>query len=147
MPSVGRVKVTEYWPVLLVELGEAPSDGEILRMFDAYDRAYARRERFCAITSSIKLRRLPSPATRQLIATKAKQHEDASKLWMLQSVVVISSTIVRGAMTAVTWLSPPVYPLAHAADLDTAVDIVQRALEGDGRNAPAELVALRNSTT
>ena len=67
--------------------------------------------------------------------------------WVRPSVVVISSTIVRGAMTAVTWLSPPVYPLAHAADLDTAVDIVQRALEGDGRNAPAELVALRNSTT
>jgi hypothetical protein len=115
----------DLWPVLYVRISGAVTDRGWRDMYAAYARFYAKKQRYLCITDATGLRAVPDAQARGLIASLAKVHEPDSKLWIWHSHVVFDSAIVRGALTAITWLAPPVYPISYVA---TAKDAVARSV-------------------
>ena len=124
------------WPVLLFRLNESLEIEDYERLFALYELSYARGERFVSIIEGKRVLQVPGPAARKLIAVKAKEHEPHSIRWVAQSTVVVQNGLVRGAVTAITWLSPPVYPLSFEPTLQAAVETVAGALKREGRDLP-----------
>jgi hypothetical protein len=126
----------EHWPILVFRFNETVSLVDYERLFALYERSYTRRERFASIMEGKRVVQVPPPAARRFVAEQAKVHEPQSIRWVAQSTVVLQNSILRGAVTAITWLSPPVYPLSFAPTFQTAVETVTSALRHEGREIP-----------
>lgn len=127
------------WPVVVFELGDGMTDRDWSRMFAAYERFYTRPERFCPITDGSRMTRIPSAATRSLIAKLTKQHEPQSRTRILHSFAVAGGELTRGLLTALNWLSPPVYPIVVVTSMREAKERARAALLAAGYAVPGSL--------
>jgi hypothetical protein len=119
--STSALRIDEsLWPVVVFELGDGMTDRDWSEMFGCYSRLYTRAERFCPITDGSKMTRIPSASTRSLIARLTKEHEVHSRARILHSFAVAGSELTRGLLTALNWLSPPVYPIEVLTSLHEA---------------------------
>jgi len=101
-------------------------------MFDVYEEAYTRRERFAVLNDSTRMRGAPSAAIRRRIAELAKAHEEQSGRWVVHSATVVTNPVFRGVLTALNWLSPPVYRQTVHGERQGAVAALIRSLEEEG---------------
>jgi hypothetical protein len=146
-PSIqnGIRAVVETWPLLRFEMIGTPSEKDWVGMFAVYDQAYARNERFVALNDATKLSSAPTAAVRKRVASLAKAHEPQSKRWMIHSATVVSNPLLRGAMTALNWLAPPVYKqTVHATALE-AVNALVTSLEREGLGMSTALRTYREA--
>jgi hypothetical protein len=127
------------WPIVVFELGNGMTDRDWSAMFSCYGRLYTRAERFCPITDGSKLTRIPSASTRGLIAKLTKEHEPQSRTRILHSFAVAGGELTRGLLTALNWLSPPVYPIEVVTNLLEAKQLARAALVQAGYAVPALL--------
>lgn len=127
---------TSSWPLVVVAFRGAPGDEDWAAMFAAYEEWYRRRQPFHVVNDTAGLYAVPNAAQRKLIAEKAREHEGMSRKWIVGSATVVSSALVRGALTAITWLAPPVYHLTLCASLDEAMRVARLALERRGIRVP-----------
>jgi hypothetical protein len=128
----GIVVDIDTWPLVRFSMIGAPQESDWLGMFSTFDDLYRRRERFIVLNDTGQLTSAPSAAIRQKVADRAKAHEPQSKLWIVHSAIVVSNPILRGAMTALNWLAPPVYKqTVHGTPVD-AVNALVASLEREG---------------
>jgi hypothetical protein len=131
----------DLWPVLYIRLRGRMREEEWLEVFRAFSRFYARGARYCSIIDSSAITALPSATSRSLIAQLAKEHEPESRRWILESNVVIDNALARGALTAIQWLAPPVYPLYYVATRQEAFARAFAALARDNRPVSEDIRA------
>jgi len=134
---------TRLWPLLLITFRGSPEDADWERMFASYEECYRRAEPFHIINDGVGIRSTPSPRQRQLVATKAREHEAMSKAWVVGSATVVPNAVLRGIVTAITWLAPPVYALSLCATLPEAVDIAFGRLRARGIPIGPDLLRYR----
>jgi hypothetical protein len=126
----------DLWPILFIRLRGRVHEDQWIEIFHAYSRLYARRERYCSVVDTSQIAGLPSATSRNLIARLAKEHENQSRSWIVESNVVIVNSLARGALTAVHWLSPPVYPIYYVASCEEAFARAFSALAREKRPVP-----------
>jgi hypothetical protein len=96
------------FPLLLVRFGPDWTQQE----FDGYLGWYLarlRRRQRLAIVFDATQARAPSAVERRQQADFLREHEALLKLHCVGAAFAISSTVIRGALTAIFWIQPPVY--------------------------------------
>jgi hypothetical protein len=81
--------------------------------------ALKRGKRFALISDTIGSAP-PDASERRLIADSFEQYEDLWKKHCVGGAAIVSSQLIRGAMTALQWLRPPPFPTANFATRDEA---------------------------
>jgi hypothetical protein len=141
----GIVVDLDTWPLVRFNMIGTPQESDWLQLFSTFDELYRRRERFAVLNDTSQLSSAPSAAIRQKVADRAKAHEPQSKLWIVHSATVVSNPILRGAMTALNWLAPPVYKqTVHGTPVD-AVNALVASLQQEGIAISATLRTFREA--
>jgi hypothetical protein len=123
MAGETRITVDEsMWPLVVVTYPRHNSADGWDKMFRTYEAMYQRRERFHVVSDGTRTEGVPGPAERRVISEYTKAHEESSRRWVLGSSVAVVNPLVRGALTALAWVAPPVYKLTYFATLAECVD-------------------------
>lgn len=61
-----------------------------------------------------------SARQRSMLAEAEKTYKHVDRAFNAAQAVVVQSTLMRGVLTAIYWISPPVYPVKVSATLDDA---------------------------
>lgn len=98
---------THLWP-LFVTIVPARFDTEDLRLYIAeVTRLYERKERFATLVDTTALAELPGAAARRVLADWQNDTVEQIRTYNVCTATVLSSALVRGAMTAMHWLFKP----------------------------------------
>jgi hypothetical protein len=143
--SPGIAMDDSMWPLVVITFPSSTTEDDWVRMFQAYEQYYERREPFHVVNDGISVNAAISASQRRLIANKAKEHEPMSVRWCLGGATVVSNPITRGVVTAITWIAPPAYKLTLHATLFDAVGEALHTLERNGIQVPERALLYRRS--
>ncbi len=119
------------WPVVLITPRGEASDAQYMEMFRTIEDLWRRKEKFLAITDT-RFTSVGSARQRQLIGDWMKKHESLTNQYSLGSIIILSSAIVRGALTAINWIAQPRTPSIYVATPEEAYDRARRLLVVQG---------------
>jgi hypothetical protein len=98
---------THLWP-LFVTIAPARFDADDIHAYIADVSAlYGRKERFATLVDTTAIEDLPGAAARRALADWQNATIDQIKAYNVCTATVLSSALVRGAMTAMHWLFRP----------------------------------------
>jgi hypothetical protein len=136
-----------FYPVLLSRIEEplarAEAEAYFRKIAELADRALRNGERYVVIvTSEVETF---SAAGRRAVADAQAAHLTPERIAVaLAALVPFDSAIVRGAMTALRWVSPRlVDSIQPVSSLDAAVDEALRILEANRTPFRGDVSALR----
>jgi hypothetical protein len=113
-----------WFPVLFTTFYGANNEPVVRHWFDWYHaqcrRADAENIQYVSITDATPSERPPA-TVRKLIADLTDAGEERWTELCLGAYIVLDSAIVRGALTAVQWLSPRTRRLSPVATLEDAI--------------------------
>lgn len=69
-----------------------------------------------------------SAVQRKMIADVEKSYRHVDRRYNGGQAVVVPTAVARGVLTAVYWLSPPVYPVQAVATLEEGLEWVENSL-------------------
>lgn len=101
------VEITEQpGPVLFITYQQRVEDGDLQAAIDAVDTWVARREPFGIVVNTLS----SEPMNSQQRKVMAEALERNATPLIRGCGVAISSPLIRGVFTALTWISPPQFP-------------------------------------
>lgn len=128
--SAGIVWNEAAWPVVRVAFLDG-KDERFFWLLKQFETLFARRQSYAVLVDTTALSNIPSAATRHAIGKWQAQHEQDTKAWCVGSAIVISSRLVRGALTAMEWVQRPsikhFYPATRREALDWCIAVVDEA--------------------
>ena len=92
------------WPVVQITFTDAGSDDHFIWVLKQFEGLFARRERYVFLIDGSKATKAPLAAARTAIGKWQNDHEEDSKRWCAGGVILVSSALLRGAMTAMSWV-------------------------------------------
>ncbi len=95
-------------------------DDDAFNAYLAEYRAFLGRGMRYAIVIDASTSGVPSPAQRRLLADSIRDDRPRLRAQCVGGAFVISSTLVRGALTAVLWLQPLPFEYVLVKDVDAA---------------------------
>ena len=119
------------WPVVVVTPHGEASDAQYMEMFRTIEGLWKRQEKFLTITDT-RFSSVGSARQRQLIGDWMKKHEESTNKYSLGSIIIISSALVRGAMTAINWIAQPRIQSIYVGTPEEAYDQARRLLVING---------------
>ncbi|MCB9598662.1 MAG: hypothetical protein H6719_38460, partial [Sandaracinaceae bacterium] len=126
---MSRIHVTdEYFPLVYVIAADADTEAWAAAM-DQIEAIYRRREPFVHLSDTSAVRSVPSPKLRKLLADRALDMRPLVKEYSLGDARVVTSNLVRGAMTAISWIYTHPAPLKHFGTLGEGIDWCVEQLE------------------
>lgn len=96
------------FPLLLVRFGPDWTAQDFSGYLHWYLLRLQRRQRLAIVFDAVKARP-PTALERRQQADFLREHEGLLRLYCTGAAFVISSTMIRGALTAIFWIQPPVY--------------------------------------
>jgi hypothetical protein len=122
---------TSLWPIVLVTPYGNLTDADYETMFKTFDALWRRRERMLSLTDTRKSGNA-TPKQRQRIGEWLKANADTMERCSLGSVVIVESTLVRGALTAIDWISGSKIRSEYVGTWKHAVDKAKEILVKHG---------------
>jgi hypothetical protein len=124
-----RVDLT---PLVVVTVHDDLSIEDMDAMFDAFRGILAKKARFVSLADVRGAKRMPSAKERARVAENMRNIEDLSVQFSLGTAMVVSSPLVRGAMTAINWIHKPKVPQAYFDSLIEGCEWCVDRLRGAG---------------
>lgn len=125
------------WPLALVTIPSVMTIDDIAYLQDSYEQVFAAPNRHALIVDTSMIEKIPDATLRR----RMKEFEDAKRVIIrkknIGSAVVLSSSLVRGAYTALRWISPQPAPNKAFANVRDAARWCIEGIEADGQDAPA----------
>lgn len=126
------------FPVAYSYLPPQFSDYDVDRYFDAFLELHDRDELFLHFSDIRHAGSMSSSTMRKKAAAFMEAEAERSKRLCRGSVQVADGAILRGAMTAIHWLSPPPYPHTVVRTLEEGVAWVDSQGKKEGLAVDAE---------
>jgi hypothetical protein len=95
------------WPVVQITFTDTDGDEHFSWVLKQFEGLFARRDRYVFLLDAAKATKIPSPSARHMIGKWQNDHREDSKRWCAGGVILISSALVRGAVTAMSWVHKP----------------------------------------
>jgi hypothetical protein len=132
---------TDHWPIVISQhYGTEHSETTLQEAHDAWV-AFMNRGQHVLILDLTQGNAGATAAQRRRMATWLAQNEALLKSGrQLAHVLVVNSAVVRGIITAVSWIRPPANPEYTAKDLNDAVDLAVRCLSEAGIDVDPQVV-------
>jgi hypothetical protein len=119
------------WPVVQITFTDATGDDHFMWVLAQFETLYARRERYVFLIDALKATKVPSAHARHAIGQWQNDHQEDSKRWCPGGVILVSSAIVRGAVTAMNWVhQPPVkqyFPATRKEGVEWCIKTAEEA--------------------
>lgn len=134
IPKGGIMKVIvdeSHWPIVVVTWPAKVSDDA----WNEYRRHHMKllsRDQGFAIVNDHTLGGAPTLSQRRSVIQLFVEREADLRRLIKGTAIVSRSALVRGAVTAVTWLKPPPFPFVVFGDLGEAMSWAQARLRAPG---------------
>jgi hypothetical protein len=145
----GGIRIeTLNWPIVVMEFPESRVSESDFHQALAYiehlmREAVAKGEKSYQVTDITRVQELATATQRKYAAEFVKRNSTLSQQASLGTASVTPSSILRGIMTAIFWISPPPTPAVFFATRNEAYLHAIGVLERGGARLPQRLVDLR----
>ena len=130
------------WPLVLVSMPSAVRLEDIVYLQESYEHVFAAPTRHALIVDTTPIKEIPDATLRR----RMKDFEDSRRPIIQEknigSAIVLSNSLVRGAYTALRWISPQPAPNKAFANVRDAARWCVQGIETDGQEVPAGAYAL-----
>ncbi len=122
----------EAFPLIVSRFPERWDESELQTYFDAFVAVHDREKPFVHISDISQAENMSKAGMRKKAADFMVTERARSARLCRGSVQVASSTLLRGAITAIQWITPPPYPHAVVGTWDEAVAWVMERAKTEG---------------
>lgn len=140
--GVGLRFDVSMWPLVVVTMPPvtAPADFEYLRA--CYEHVFAAPSRHALIVDTTTIVRVPGAALRREMKLFEDSRRPIIREKNIGSAILIQNALVRGAYTALRWISPQPAPNRAFAGVQEAAHWCVEGIEADGQVVPIAAYAL-----
>ena len=135
--NVGIEFDVSMWPLVLVTMPPVMRVEDIEYLQASYEHVFAAPMRHALIVDTTPIEKTPDAGLRRLM----KEFEDGRRAIIQQknigSAIVLSNAVVRGAYTALRWISPQPAPNKAFSNVREAARWCIEGIEADGQEVPA----------
>ncbi len=125
------------WPLALVTIPQVMELADIDHLQNAYEQIFAAPTRHALVVDTTLIEKIPDATLRR----RMKEFEDSRRTIIREknigSAIVLANSVVRGAFTALRWISPQPAPNKAFADVRAAARWCIEGIESDGLQVPA----------
>jgi hypothetical protein len=130
------------WPLVHVTMPAEIQVADIVYLQESYEHVFAAPTRHALIVDTTTIEKIPDATLRK----KMKDFEDGRRPIIrdknIGSAIVLSNALVRGAYTALRWISPQPAPNKAFSNLRDAARWCIEGIEADGQQVPAAAYVL-----
>ena len=124
------------WPLIVLTMPPVMTVDDLDYMQAAYEAVFAAPTRHALVVDTTTFDKVPGADLRR----RMKAFEDSMRSVIARknicSGIIIQNSLVRGAYTALRWISPQPAPNRAFADLRQATRWCIEGIEGDGQTVP-----------
>lgn len=132
-----------YFPLLIVLAPPSFDDESFADLFKFFEGAFRRRSRYALVIDTSAVVSVPSAKQRALISAWEKVNVQETRRWNVGVSLVVTSALVRGVLTALTWIVPAETQRSTVATRRESVDWCCEQLVADGVALTASIEELR----
>lgn len=130
------------WPLAVITMPAVTTPADIEYMQRCYDLIFAAPSKHALLVNTTTIVSVPDAHLRR----RMKDFEDSKRTIIRQknigSAIVLSNALVRGAYTALRWISPQPAPNKAFSNVRDAAQWCVEGIEADGQNVPEGAYAL-----
>ena len=135
--GVGLTFDVSMWPLVLVTMPPRIQVEDITYLQQSYEHVFDVPKRHALVVDTTPLESIPDATLRR----RMKEFEDGRRPIIRErnigSAIVLSNSVVRGAFTALRWISPQPAPNKAFANVRDAARWCIEGIEADGQEAPS----------
>jgi hypothetical protein len=109
---------------------------QVAKSKQIYRRLFATKARHISLTDARKSDH--SARQRKIWADWTNESMAESVRWTIASIVVLDSSFLRGALTALNWLAPPRVPQHVVGSVQEAIEVGRTLVRAEGLSPPAD---------
>jgi hypothetical protein len=140
--GVGIAFDVSMWPIVLVSMPARLQVDDIIYLQESYEHVFAAPVRHALVVDTTTLESIPDATLRR----RMKEFEDGRRPIIRErnigSAIVLSNSLVRGAYTALRWISPQPAPNKAFSNVRDAARWCVEGIEADGQAVPASAYIL-----
>lgn len=134
--GVGLRFDVSMWPLAVITMPPVTTPADIAYMQECYEHVFAARARHALIVDTTSIVRVPDAALRREIKAFEDSRRTAAREKNIGSAVIIENALVRGAYTALRWISPQPAPNKAFGAMGDAARWCVEGIENDGQVVP-----------
>lgn len=141
----GVTLLLDWKPLVVLVTPAHFNDESVQRMNEEFLRYYARNERYTLLTVPTPGAPTPNAHERKLVGEWASSdliQTNSSRL-CVSAGIVFTSTLARGALTAILWLWKPPFPIEFFGSVEHAIDFCVGGARKAGLALPADGTKLK----
>ncbi|MGD8607702.1 MAG: hypothetical protein PVH21_10445 [Myxococcales bacterium] len=135
--KVGIEFDVSMWPLVLVSMPARIEIADIDYLQQSYEHVFGAPNRHALIVDTTTIEQIPDATLRR----RMKDFEDSRRPIIREknigSAIVLSNALVRGAYTALRWISPQPAPNKAFSNMRDAARWCIEGIEADGQRPPA----------
>lgn len=141
-PSVGLRFNVSMWPLAVITMPPVMTVADIEYMQVCYEDVFAAPTRHALIVDATTIVRVPDATMRRQMKVFEDSRRPIIREKNIGSAIIIQSALVRGAYTALRWISPQPAPNRAFPTLREAAEWCVQGIEEDGQIVPIAAYAL-----
>jgi hypothetical protein len=130
--TAGCAMRVDLFPLVVVTMFSEQDLGDLRALFGAFEQLARDDQRYALIIDLANVRKLADTEARQYIADWCAANREVTQRVNVGSALVAATPLVRGALTALTWLTPFGVPMHHCASLASASTFCSERLRAAG---------------
>jgi hypothetical protein len=125
---------TSHWPLVVCTYPRTPlTDQDVQGLIATLFALLRRREKHVCVMDGLAIEETINARQRRMFADFAEDAEArALSAHKIADVLLIASTLARGAVTAIFWLQKPVSPTRVAGSVDEAMPFLRERFAAEG---------------
>ena len=133
----GAISVDEsQFPLVEVIARDGHKDADWSWLLQRYDRLFAQQLRYAHLVDARSMTKPMDPTARKIITDWMASNINNTARWNVGTSVVMSSGLIRGALTALTWFVHQPVPMHYPASYEESLDWCVARLDGEGLIVP-----------
>jgi len=130
------------WPLVLITMPPVTTPADIEYMQRCYEHVFSATARHALIVDTSTIVRVPDATLRRQMKAFEDSRRAVIRVKNIGSAIIIQNALVRGAYTALRWISPQPAPNKAFATLEDAARWCVQGIEEDGQIVPVAAYAL-----
>lgn len=135
--DVGLEFDVSMWPLVHVTMPPEMHDSDLVYLQESYEHVFAAPTRHALIVDTTTLEKIPDAGLRRQMKAFEDGRRPIIREKNIGSAIVLSNALVRGAYTALRWISPQPAPNKAFSNVRDAARWCVEGIEADGQVVPA----------